>query len=53
MEIKGNITKIRIKWHTLRRNYFELLLDSCLDSIVKTKLKQKITYHTTRLIDLI
>jgi hypothetical protein len=53
MEIKMNTTKLRIKWHSIRINYLELLLDSCLNSIVQTRLKQKITYHYNRLIDLV
>jgi hypothetical protein len=53
METKTNITNLRIKWHTIRINYLELLLDSCLNSIIQTKLKQKITYHNNRLIDLV
>jgi hypothetical protein len=52
MAIKRNITKLRIKWHTVRINYLEQLLASCLNSIVQTKLKQKINYHNNRLIDL-
>lgn len=53
MEIETNITKLRIKWHTVRINYLEQLLDSCLNSMIQTELKQKITYHNDRLIDLV
>jgi hypothetical protein len=53
MEIKTNFKKLRIKWHMIRKNYLELLLDSCLNSFIQTKLEQKITYHNSKLIDLV
>ncbi|SDN57209.1 hypothetical protein SAMN05443253_11442 [Bacillus sp. OK048] len=53
MKIKTNITNLRIKWHTIRKNYLELLLDSCLNAMIQTKLKQKITYHNNRIFDLV
>ncbi|WHY00356.1 hypothetical protein [Neobacillus sp. DY30] len=52
MEINRNMTKLRIMWHSARINYLKQLLDSCLDTIIQTKLRRKITYHYNRLIDL-
>jgi hypothetical protein len=45
--------KAMVKWHAGIRNYYEQLLECCLDSIMKAKLQQKITYHTMKLRDLI
>ncbi|WML55196.1 hypothetical protein RCG17_11750 [Neobacillus sp. PS3-12] len=45
--------KAMVRWHAGMRVYYEQLLECCLDSIMKTKLQQKVTYHTMKLRDLI
>jgi hypothetical protein len=53
MRNKGIVSKIIIEWHTRNRIYNSILLECCLDAIIQAKLQQKITYHTTKLNELI
>ncbi|TWD98941.1 hypothetical protein FB550_108198 [Neobacillus bataviensis] len=43
------ISKIHYKWHIMRKNYHQLLLDSCLDYNLKNKITKKITYHDEKI----
>ena len=47
------LSKIIIKWHTFRLHYNELLLEGCLDKAIQSKLKAKINYHQSKLLDIL
>lgn len=39
------ISKILYSWHNFRMNYHFLLVESCLDEELKSKLIKKLKYH--------
>ncbi|MEO2076723.1 MAG: hypothetical protein ABGX20_15235 [Bacillus sp. (in: firmicutes)] len=43
------LSKCKNEWHFFRMRYNELLLESCLDYELKSKLMKKISYHKTKL----
>ncbi|MDQ0201907.1 hypothetical protein J2S10_005118 [Neobacillus ginsengisoli] len=47
------ISKILYSWHYLRKNYYQVLHDSCLDNKIKAKLRNKLEYHRKKIDELI
>jgi hypothetical protein len=45
--------KVKTKWHTIGVGYYEMLLEGCLDSQLRHKLKKKISYHKLKMGQLI
>jgi len=43
------ISKILYDWHSFRMNYHYMLVDSCLDSELKSTLIKKAEYHQLKL----
>jgi len=43
------LTVIKINWHKLSRNYHLLMLEDCLDTEAKHKLRIKAEYHEKKI----
>jgi hypothetical protein len=43
------IQQLIIKWHTIRANYHEILINDCLDETMKQSLTKKLDYHKQQL----
>lgn len=46
------ISKILYNWHSFRMNYHFLLVESCLDYELKSKIIKKFEYHKDKAIQL-
>ena len=53
MVVSELFLRVKKGWHSIMLSHNEDLLDCCFDIVIKTKLRQKITYHTTKLIELL
>lgn len=52
MKYNKYLSALKFKWHSMKIHYHQALLEGCLDSQIKRKLHQKITYHEMKLNDL-
>jgi hypothetical protein len=46
-------SKILYRWHKIRKNYHQELLDCCLDNKLKAELRSKFEYHKNKVDQLI
>lgn len=52
METKKMVAKAKWQWHTSRRVYYVLLLESCLDLRLRKKVLERLNYHTSKIKEL-